>query len=269
MYFTIVILNTILSLSFVSANTNTNKLNPFSKTHFRNHICLTLPPIKFSKGSQELNLELSKELSCFYFKTKFEGGDPNEVIVSIKVEDIIPEGIGDPKRFGGTSVDKGKQKLFFNLRSMDNDFSLLKSSRNLKTGISMFEVNPMGMDTFEFCFQNFVFDGSWDSIDSDKTIEIDISANDLENPALEKFITSHFTEQIYTSLQENVDQLNDLLNVTIKHELLSVEGCHRDLNENTFSLMIKGGIFLTVIVCLMGLFQLYLIFEKMGCAINK
>lgn len=238
--------------------------NPQNRTSLKlkgDHLSFEILPKNAPNYYTPNNFNVNKNESiCIILNTELHK-QSQELVFGITVQEVLPYKI-DFTRFGGISSEKGKQKLYltvFGLRSGN----LLQSTRDLLTGTTLFQLNPDGENDFEFCFQNLVFDRSWNSINAIKLIKLFTSANDILNPELNKYLETQYTSRAEKRLHKADFTLSNIQNNTLIKELLPLESSHRDINEDIFSRMLNGFAALVFAVIVTSLIQLRFLYLRL------
>ncbi|CAI4061665.1 hypothetical protein SKDZ_07G1140 [Saccharomyces kudriavzevii ZP591] len=216
---------------------------------FNNGLSFKVPPIKRSSligGApyEEFAYSSSMSASDGAFCMVFDDGMDyvsKEVVFEIRVMDVLQEET-DSSRFGGTSHDRGKQSLDFSIFNNRNG-DLLRSKRNLVSGVSVIEVNPGDSSQFLICFVNLVYDGSWSSIDTEKSVTMQMTYNDNLNPEMLFHLAKQMTPEVVQALKKVSDGLFEIVSDI---GLLQMESDRRNLNEATYSYLIVGFVLLMV-----------------------
>ncbi|KOG99377.1 Rrt6p [Saccharomyces eubayanus] len=216
---------------------------------FNNVLSFKLPPIKrsslreaapYEDFAYSSSMSASEGEFCMVFDAAMDHMS-EEVVFEIHVMDVLQEET-DSNRFGGTSHDRGKQSLDFGIFNNRNG-DLLRSKKNLASGMSVIEVNPENSDEFLVCFINLVYDGSWSAIDTEKSVTIRMTHNDELNPDMLSHLAKQMTPQVAQALKNVSDGIFTMVGDT---ELLQMESDRRNLNEATYSYMIVGFVSLIV-----------------------
>ncbi|CAD6626933.1 BAG_1a_G0018510.mRNA.1.CDS.1 [Saccharomyces cerevisiae] len=216
---------------------------------FNNKLSFKVPPIKRSLllGAalyEDFEYSSTNSASDGAFCTVFNAGmndASREVVFEIHVMDVLQEET-DSSRFGGTSHERGRQSLGFSVFNNKNG-DLLRSKKNLASGTSVIEVNPGDCNEFLICFINLVYDGSWSSIDTEKSVTIKMTYNDKLDPDMLLHLVNQMTPQVVKALNTVSDGLFQIVSDTT---LLQMESDRRDINEATYSYLIVGFVSLMV-----------------------
>lgn len=218
---------------------NLVSLMPVKEIIENDHIGFILPSMKSSKAQDQskLCINLDSPLS-----------EPtSEFLFIIEVEDELPFHT-DASRFGGTNTERGKQSLDISIYNDENG-DLLRSKRNLQSGISVIEVNPHGAKKFRLCFINLSYDSSWHSIDTVKIVNIKMTTNDYKP---QHQIASRLRKEVTMATMDKMDECCErLVELTARkpgNELLSLERERRDLNEDIFTWLLYGEVTFTIAV---------------------
>lgn len=216
---------------------------------FNNVLSFKLPPIKrsslreatpYEDFAYSSSMSASEGVFCMVFDAAMDYIS-EEVVFEIHVMDVLQEET-DSSRFGGTSHDRGKQSLNFGIFNNRNG-DLLRSKKNLASGMSVIEVNPENTSEFLVCFINLVYDGSWSAIDTEKSVTIRMTYNDKLNPDMLSHLAKQMTPQVAQALKNVSDGIFQMVGDT---ELLRMESDRRNLNEATYSYLIVGFVSLIV-----------------------
>lgn len=215
----------------------------FGKSLQNKSVSFELEPIKERLYQQ---LKIKPPPFCIIFRPSFLKDIKSNIFLDIEISDIINHAT-NVDRFGGTSDSRGKQSIEFTLKGFPSG-NILRHKRNFPNGISTLEINPHKDTAFEACFINFVYDGSWSSIDLTKSIKITYWSYlvELRNKKRQqkKELTVELSDVIDGCLQEmdNISQLWDTNN------LFKYEQEHRNINESTFSLQLYSMILFAIVV---------------------
>lgn len=216
---------------------------------FNNRLSFKVPPIKRSSlvGAalyEDFEYSSKNSASDAAFCTVFNAGMDGiskEVVFEIHVMDVLQEET-DSGRFGGTSHERGRQSLDFSVFNNRNG-DLLRSKKNLASGMSIIEVNPEDSSEFLICFINLVYDASWSSIDTEKSVTIKMTYNDKLNPDMLLHLVKQMTPQVVKALNNVSDGLFEMVSDTT---LLQMESDRRNINEATYSYLIVGFVSLMI-----------------------
>ncbi|QHS73193.1 Rrt6p [Saccharomyces paradoxus] len=216
---------------------------------FNNGLSFKVPPIKRSSllGTalyEDFEYSSNNSASDGAFCTVFNAGMDDiskEVVFEIHVMDVLQEET-DSGRFGGTSHERGRQSLDFSVFNNRNG-DLLRSKKNLASGMSVIEVNPEDSSEFLICFINLVYDASWSSIDTEKSVTIKMTYNDKLNPDMLLHLVKQMTPQVVKALNNVSDGLFEIVSDTT---LLQMESDRRNINEATYSYLIVGFVSLMI-----------------------
>lgn len=218
---------------------NLVSLMPVKEIIENDHIGFILPSVKSSKvqNESELCINLDSPLTeC-----------TSEFLFIIEIEDELPFHT-DPDRFGGTNKQRGKQSLDMSIFN-DETGDLLRSKRNLQSGVSIIEVNPHCAKKFRLCFINLSYDSSWRSIDTVKTVTIKMTTNDYKpQRQMESRLRKEVTMATMDNMEECFERLVRLIAAKPGNELLSLESERRDLNEEIFTWLLYGEVTFTIAV---------------------
>ncbi|CAI4039137.1 hypothetical protein SMKI_07G1080 [Saccharomyces mikatae IFO 1815] len=216
---------------------------------FNNELSFKVLPIKRSTLSgvapyddfeYSTSMSASDNAFCMVFDA-YMTDTSKEVVFEIYVMDVLQEET-DSSRFGGTSHERGRQSLDFSIFNNRNG-DLLRSKKNLASGTSIVEVNPENSSEFLICFINLVYDGSWSSIDTEKSVTVKMTYNDRLNPDMMLHLVKQMTPQVVKALNNVSDGLFQIVSDTA---LLQMESDRRNLNEATYSYLIVGFVSLMI-----------------------
>lgn len=218
---------------------NLVSLMPVKEIIENDHIGLILPSMKSSKAQEQskLCINLDSPLS-----------EPtSEFLFIIEVEDELPYHT-DADRFGGTNTERGKQSLDISIYNGENG-DLLRSKRNLQSGVSIIEVNPHSAKKFRLCFINLSYDSSWRSIDTVKIVTIKMTTNDYKpQHQIALQLRKEVTMATMDKMEECCERLVELTAKKPGNELLRLERERRDLNEEIFTWLLYGEVTFTIAV---------------------
>lgn len=183
------------------------------------------------------------DVDNFCFRMELAAEDlTSNVLFIIQVVDMLPYHT-DSGRFGGTSRDRGRQSLYMSIEDpLSGD--LLRSTRNLKTGKTLIELNPRDSPQFDLCFANLVFDSSWSSLDVYELVTV--SLNTKEQLALDKLDYLQGTYQTSQDIEQCTRRVISVINGNLFNELTALEIEHRDFNESTYDLCLSSFVVLAI-----------------------
>lgn len=209
-----------------------------------------LPAVKYVPLQEPLNEY------CFILDTTFNVNDDN-LVLTINIQDK-PQDEYDYARYGESSEIKGKQSVdFLLLGAVSKD--LFRLRKGLKRGESNIVISPSGEKLFKLCFNNYVYDGSWNSFDIDKYVTVDVSRFQQRKNNISNFIVSTFRDKVSQKLEEIEMHVNGVTGNNGYKELIEIEEQRRNKNENTFDKLLYAMITFTGVVVITGVLQIVLI----------
>lgn len=195
------------------------------------------PPVKASRARPH-SLD---DTFCFNFDVDSESGS---FTFSIDVSDTLCYQV-DWGRAGPSSGERGKQTL--DVSVTDSRGNLLRARRGLLAGRTVLHLAcPDHATSLKFCFANRVFDGSWKSIDFDKTVTVALLNCD-----------SARKETLETELRETRSRLETVSRALFplvaerqSQELFILERQRRNINEDTFPKILLHQVLICSVACI-------------------
>lgn len=193
-----------------------------------NTLNLKLEPIKYS------DYKPIYDDFCFTLGLPSVDELTSNVLFTFYVIDVLPFAT-DVGRFGGTARSNGRQFLYMNIKDPVSG-NLLRSTRNLKSGVTNVELDPGNSHSFDVCLTNLVYDSSWSSLDIWEFVTVQLITK-------EQLIWSKLSSlQEEYKVQQEVDncmiKMSHLINGKLFQELKSTESEHRNLNEYANTLLL-------------------------------
>ncbi|SMN19225.1 similar to Saccharomyces cerevisiae YGL146C RRT6 Putative protein of unknown function [Maudiozyma saulgeensis] len=209
-----------------------------------------LPAIKYTNSNELTNSY------CIVLNTTFN--DKNEdLVLTFNVQDRKQEDY-DYARFGESSEIRGKQIVDFSVSGIiSND--LYRSRKGLPNGETNIVISPNHEKLFKLCFHNFVFDGSWNSIDIDKYVTIDVCKLEQREREIAGYIYSAFQPETRNKLTNTIIELEEITGNQGNNQMLQIEEFIRDKNENTFDKLLYAMVIYTFVVIISGIVQIWFI----------
>lgn len=213
-----------------------------------------LEPIKYS------DYDASDESFCLEMEISADEELTSNVQFTFYVLDVLPFAT-DVGRFGGTSKDKGRQSLHMSIEDTRNG-NLLRSTRNLKSGITYVELNPGDSRQFRVCLSNLVYDSSWSSLDIWKYVAVRL--NTKERLAWSKLSSLQEEYLVSQDVDNCMNQLVHSINGNLFQELKSTEIEHRNINERIFETFLDTLILIIISVSLPPVLLAYYCIKHKG-----
>lgn len=215
-------------------------------------ISMVVPAVKHSQRKRNNGF-------CTILNSSFTQTN-DEMIFTFEIEDKIPQH-ANIDRFGTTSGMRGKQSTNFVLYGLTTH-DLFRSKRGLRNGISSFLIEPKQEKLFKLCFFNYVYDGSWRSIDTDKYVTIQLSRREVLDLDRHEFMKKHITPVTKIELENSISHLEYIIDNSGTQQLLSIEKYHRNVNEDTFESLLYAMAIYTSAVMISNALQLWFIRKK-------
>ncbi|CUS22087.1 LAQU0S04e07910g1_1 [Lachancea quebecensis] len=205
---------------------------------------LLLPQLTFvclpRKASQARSHPLDDAL-CFTFEV---GPEPGPLTFAVEVSNTLRYKV-DWGRAGPSSGERGKQSLDVSIT--DSRGNLLRGRRGLPVGRTILHLAcPDYATSLKFCFANLVFDGSWKSIDFDKTVTVALlNCDSARKEALETEL-----RETRSRLEAVSRALFPLVAERQTQELFILERQRRNVNEDTFPKILWHQVLVCSAVCI-------------------
>ncbi|CCK71860.1 Rrt6p KNAG_0I00690 [Huiozyma naganishii CBS 8797] len=217
-----------------------------------------LPPVKNSLYLHSPNLN-DKPFCVMINIDDYPWLDQEDILLQFDISNKVPSGI-NVDRFGGTSVSHGKQSVYFDIRSWPSG-DLIRSKKRFdpQTPTSIL-IRATADRTIEICMINFVFDGSWSSIDLTKSVTVSLTSPLQLKQQLQYFLYRYVPSELPLTLIQCAADFGELVHVWDKGQLSMLERERRDLNESTFTWVLYSFIiFLVSITACNALIAWYII----------
>ncbi|CAR28607.1 hypothetical protein ZYGR_0S02410 [Zygosaccharomyces rouxii] len=179
-------------------------------------------PVKYS------NYDSTYDRFCFTMELSPTEELTSNVLFTFYVLDVLPFAT-DAGRFGGTSKSRGRQALHMSIKDPISG-NLLRSTRNLKSGVTHVELNAGDSHKLDVCLANLVYDSSWSSLDIWEFVAVQLKTK--EQLAWSKLGSLQEEYQVQQDVDNCMNKISHTINGEIFQELRSTETEHRNINES-------------------------------------
>lgn len=219
-----------------------------------NTLNFKLEPIKYS------NYDATHDNFCFTMELPVAEESASNILFTFYVLDVLPFAT-DIGRFGGTAKSRGRQSLHMSIEDPISG-NLVRSTRNLKSGVTNVELNPGDSRTLDVCLANLVYDSSWSSLDLWEFVAVRLTTK--EQLAWSKLSSLHEEYKVQQDVDDCMNKMSHLINGKLFQELKSTEFEHRNINESLNSSLLATLIGMIVSISLSPMILAYYCIKYKG-----
>ncbi|CAB4254510.1 similar to Saccharomyces cerevisiae YGL146C RRT6 Putative protein of unknown function [Maudiozyma barnettii] len=242
-----------LQLTAAISFTSKEKSHKDHKDINDNVLKMFLPAIKYTTSHE------TKDTYCAILNTTFNNNN-EDLVLTFNVQDKKQDAY-DYERFGQSSEMRGKQVVDFFVSGIESK-DLYRSRRGLKNGETNIVISPNHENLFKLCFHNFVFDGSWNSIDIDKYVTVVVSKVDQRENDVASYIYTAFQPDTQERMMDIIVELDEITGSQGNKQMLQIEEFIRNKNENTFDKLLYEMVSYTFVVIISSIVQVWYIKRK-------